>query len=263
MKLFEVYNDLMVEKAWKKLDEILLNADILQEADPTKLNDLLNKSKILIFDAFGINPSERKYFIAGSARLFKNPMLLKALNEMDSRTWSMDIGDLDVIVPNESDWQNLYKNYTTPDSDFLKKIGKSIGEKNIPKVVELFKKQWKDFGGKIYRPGLGKNGLGLIKEDMEVFTYWDPKIAKVQGTNDFNVRDDQTILKDAVNIGGFYFMSIYDVMDYKSKLNREKEIELVKFVNQFMEQGETPQAKEQLFKNIYTLFRTEQQQKSK
>ena len=91
MRLSEVYNDLMVEKAWKKLDEILSNADILQEADPTKLNDLLNKSRVLIFDAFNIKPSERKYFIAGSARLFKNPMLLKALNEIDDRTWSMKV----------------------------------------------------------------------------------------------------------------------------------------------------------------------------
>jgi hypothetical protein len=262
MKLVEVYNDLMVEKAWKKLDEILLNADILQEADPTKLNDLLKKSKVLIFDAFGINPSQREYFIAGSARLFKNPMLLKALNQMDSRTWSMDIGDLDIVVPDESNWKTLYTNYTT-DSEFLKKIGNVIGEENVPKIVERFKKQWEDFGGKVYRPGLGKNGLGLIKEDMEAFTTWDPKRAKVQGANDFDVRDEQSILKDSVNMGGFYFMSIYDVMDYKSKLNREKETELVKFVNQFIEQGETPQAKEVLFKNIYTLFKAEQQQKSK
>lgn len=262
MRLTEIYNDLMVEKAWKKLDEILSNADILQEADPTKLNDLLNKSRVLIFEAFNIKPSERKYFIAGSARLFKNPMLLKALNEIDDRTWPMDIGDLDIIVPDESDWQNLYKNYTT-DSEFIKKIGKAIGEENVPKVVERFKKQWQDFGGKIYRPGLGKNGLGLIKEDMEVFTYWDPKIAKVQGTNDFTVRDDRTILKDSVNLNGFYFMSIYDVMDYKSKLSRDKEIELVKFINKYIEQGETPEAKEMLFKNIYTLYKADKEQQSK
>ena len=261
MRLSEVYNDLMVEKAWKKLDEILSNADILQEADPTKLNDLLNKSRVLIFDAFNIKPSERKYFIAGSARLFKNPMLLKALNEIDDRTWSMDIGDLDIVIPNESDWQNLYKNYTT-DSEFIKKIGKAIGEENVPKVVERFKKQWQDFGGKVYRPGLGKNGLGLIKEDMEAFTTWDPKRAKAQGTKDFTVRDGGTILKDAVNLNGFYFMSIYDVMDYKSKLNRDKEFMLVKFINQFISQGETPQAKEMLFKNIYTLFKAQQVKKT-
>lgn len=258
MKIYEAYEDLVVEKAWKKLDEVLSNADLLQEADPTKLNDLLKKSKVLIFDAFGINPSERKYFIAGSARLFKNPMLLKALNQMDSRTWSMDIGDLDIIVPNESDWQNLYKNYTNPDSEFIKKLGKIIGEQNIPKIVEKFKAQWQQFGGKIYRPGLGKNGLGLVKEDMEVFTYWDPKNAKDPGTKDFDVRSDQEILKDVVNLTGFYFMSIYDVMDYKSKLSREKERELVKFIQQFIESGETPQAKEVLFKNIYTLFKAQQ-----
>jgi hypothetical protein len=258
MKLTEVYDDLMVEKAWKKLDEILSEADVLQEADPTKLNLLLKNAKVLIFDAFGFAPSERKYFIAGSARLFKNPMLLKALNELDSKTWPMDIGDLDVIVPNESDWQNLYKNYTTTDSEFIKKIGKVIGEQNVPKIVEKFKAQWQQFGGKVYRPGLGKNGLGLVKEDIEVFTYWDPKLAKDPGAKDFDVRSDQEILKDAVNLTGFYFMSIYDVMDYKSKLSREKERELVKFIQQFIESGETPQAKEVLFKNIYALFKVQQ-----
>lgn len=258
MRLTEIYNNLMIEKAWKKLDEILSGSDLLQEADPTKLNLLLKNARVLIFDAFGIDPSERKYFIAGSARLFKNPMLLKVLNELDSKTWSMDIGDLDVIVPNEGDWQNLYKNYTTPDSEFIKKIGKVIGESNVPKVVEKFKAQWQQFGGKIYRPGLGKNGLGLIKEDMEVFTYWDPKLAKDPGAKDFDIRSDSQILKDAVNLSGFYFMSIYDVMDYKTKLSREKEVELVKFIQQFIDSGETPQAKEILFKNIYSLFKAKE-----
>lgn len=263
MRLYEAYEDLMVGKAWKKLDEILSKSDLLQEADPTKLNVLLKNANVLIFDAFGIAPSERKYFIAGSARLFKNPMLLKALNEMDSRTWSMDIGDLDVIIPSESEWQTLYKNYTTPNSEFLKKIGRVIGEQNVPKVVEKFKEQWNQFKGKVYRPGLGKNGLGLIKEDIEVFTYWDPKLAKDPGTKDFDVRSDEEILKDAVNLSGFYFMSIYDVIDYKSKLSREKERELVKFIQQFIESGETPQAKEILFKNIYTLFKAKEAEQSK
>lgn len=263
MKLYEAYEDLMVEKAWKKLDEILSEADLIQEADPTKLNDLLKKSKVLIFEAFGINPSEKKYFIGGSARLFKNPMLLKSLNQMSSRDWPMDIGDLDVIVPDESNWKKLYENYTNPESEFLKKVGSVIGEDKIPELIEKFKSQWNQYGGKIYRPGLGKNGLGLIKEDMEVFTHWDPKLAKDPGAKDFDVRSDQEILKDAVNMGGFYFMSIYDVMDYKTKLSREKEIELVKFINQFIEQGETPQAKEILFKNIYELFKAQQEKQSK
>lgn len=263
MKLYETYEDLMVEKAWRKLDEILSESDLIQEADPTKLNLLLKNARVLIFDAFGVDPSERKYFIAGSARLFKNPMLLKALNELDSKTWSMDIGDLDVIVPNESDWQTLYKNYTTPDSQFIKKVGKVIGESNVPSIVEKFKSQWQQFNGTVYRPGLGKNGLGLVKEDIEVFTHWDPKLAKDPGAKDFDVRSDSEILKDAVNLMGFYFMSIYDVMDYKSKLSREKERELVKFIQQFIESGETPQAKEILFKNIYTLFKAKQTKESK
>lgn len=258
MKLYETYEDLMVEKAWKKLEEILSETELLTEADPTKLNDLLKKSKVLIFDAFGIDPSEKKYFIGGSARLFKSPMLLKSLNQMSSRDWPMDIGDLDVIIPDESNWKKLYENYTNPESEFLKKVGNVIGEDKIPALIKKFESQWDQYGGKIYRPGLGKNGLGLIMEDMEVFTHWDPKLAKDPGTKNFDVRSDQEILKDAVNMGGFYFMNIYDVMDYKTKLNREKEVELVKFINKYVDKNATPEQKENALKNIYILFKADQ-----
>jgi hypothetical protein len=262
MKLVEVYNDLMVEKAWKNLDRVLSESELLTEADPTELNSLLKKADFLIFEAFGINPSDKKYFISGSARLFKSPELLKALNQMNDRDWPMYIGDLDVIVPDESDWKTLYNNYTT-DSEFIKKLGKSIGEENVPKVVERFENQWKQFGGKIYRPGMGKNGLGLIKEDMEVFTSWDPNNVREPGVKKFKVRSTEEILGDAVRLGGHYYMSIYDVMDYKTNLNREKETELVKFINKYIDQNASPEDKEKALKNIYVIFKAEQQQKSK
>ena len=57
-------------------------------------------------------------------------------------------------------------------------------------------------------------------------------------------------LKDAVNVGGYYYMNIYDVFDYKSKLNRDKEKQIVQFLQQYLSGEETPQNAEKLFKQI-------------
>lgn len=258
MRLTEIYNDMVVENSWKTLDKILSEAELLTEADPTELNNLLKKANFLIFEAFGISPSEKKYFIAGSARLFKSPELLKALNQMNGRDWPMFIGDLDVIIPDENNWKRLKENYNNPNSEFIKKLGKIIGKEKVPSVVEKFNRQWEEFGGKIYRPGLGKKGLGLIQEDMEVFTYWDPNNVREPGVKKFDVRNTEEILNDAVLLGGHVYMNIFDVMDYKTNLNREKEAELVRFVNKYISQNTTPEQKEGALKNIYTLFKADQ-----
>lgn len=250
MKLYELYEEVVTSEVWKKLDEILCDESLIQEVDATNLNNLLSISKVLIFDAFGINPKDKgKYFIAGSARLFKNPMLLKVLNEL-SKNFGLSIGDLDVVVPNKSEWDTLYKNYTT-DSDFIKKLGSKIGEKNIPKVVENFKKQWEKYNGEVYRPG--KGGLNLVDKDIESFTTWRPELAKADGAKDFKVRGTDEILADAVNIGGYYYMGIYDVLDYKTKLNRDKEKKIVELINSFIKGNQSPQEAERLFRNIYQL----------
>ena len=47
-------------------------------------------------------------------------------------------------------------------------------------------------------------------------------------------------------------------MDYKTNLNREKEAELVRFVNKYISQNTTPEQKEGALKNIYTLFKADQ-----
>jgi len=247
MKLYELYEEVVTSEAWKKLDEILCDESLIQEVDSVDLNNLLSISKVLIFEAFGINPKDKgKYFIAGSARLFKNPMLLKVLNEMDDG-FELSIGDLDVVVPNQSEWDTLYKNYTT-DSEFIKKLGEKIGEKNIPKVVEQFKKQWDKYNGEVYRPG--KGGLNLVDKDIESFTSWRPELAKAKGAKDFKVRGTEEILSDAVSIGGYNYMSIYDVLDYKTQLNRDKEKKIVKLIQTFIKGNQNPQEAERLFRNI-------------
>lgn len=255
MRLFETYENIILSKHWVKFDDYLTNNSSLIEIDTVNINQLLSEANLLIFDAFGINPSQYgKYFIGGSARLFKNPMLLKVLNKLD-KNFSLTIGDLDVLVPGEEDWQTLYKNYTNPDSEFLKKLSKKVGEKNIPIVMDRFKKQWEQHGGKIYRPGGSKDGLKLSKSDIEAFDVWEP--SRIKGAKDVNVRSTEEILKDAVKIGGYYYMSIYDIFDYKSKLNRDKEKKIVEKLKKFLNGSQTPQESEKLFKDVYNILKEE------
>ena len=246
MKLFEMYEDMMSSEVWSKFDSYLASETSLTEIDATNINELLGISNFLIFDAFGLSSSQGgKYFIGGSARLFKNPMLLKVLNELD-KNFPLVVGDLDIVIPNEEDWKTLYNNYTNKDSEFLKKLGKKIGEKNIPIVMEKFKKQWERYDGKIYRPGATKDGLGLSEKDIEAFTEWRPDLAS--DARDVNVRSTSEILGDSVKMGNYYYMGIYDVFDYKSKLNRDKEKPIVKLLEKFIDSAQTPQEAEILFK---------------
>lgn len=247
MKLFEVYQDMMASETWSKFDDYLANETSLTEIDATNVNELLKESNVLIFEAFGIEPSQAgKYFIGGSARLFKNPELFKVLNQQ-FENFPLTVGDLDFVIPGESEWKTLYNNYTNKDSEYLKKVGKIIGEKNIPVVMERFKKQWERYGGEIYRPG--PDGLKLSKKDIEAFTAWRPDLAS-DAEDGVKVRSTSQILKDAVKVGGRYYMSIYDVFDYKQKLGREKEQAIVKLLGKFLNSKQTPQESELLFKNI-------------
>lgn len=255
MKLYAIYENMVSTKYWSNFDNYLVDNTTLSEIDTANINQLLNEANLLIFEAFGIDPSESgKYFIGGSARLFKNPMLLKVLNKLD-KNFPLVIGDLDVLVPGKQEWETLYKNYTDPNSQFLKKIGEKIGEKNIPIVMERFKKQWKQYGGKIYRPGGTKDGLKLSKSDIEAFDVWDP--SQAADAKDINVRSTEEILKDAVKIGDYYYMSIYDVFDYKSKLDRNKEKKIVEKLKKFLDGSQTPQEAEILFKDVYNILKEE------
>lgn len=246
MKLFEVYEDIMFTEAWRKLEEVL-RSELFQEEGDSKLDELLNLADLFIFKAFGINPKQKgSYFISGSARLFKHPTLLKVLHEFDS-SFELVIGDLDVVVPGEKEWNTLKKNYLNTDSDYLKEVSQKIG-KSPEDIKNAFLKQEGNWGKGIYRPGNGEGGMGLVNADIEAFTIWDPSRAK--GAKDMSVRNQGEILKDSVNIGGHYYMNIYDVFDYKSKLNREKEQQIVEFLKQYLSGQETPQNAERLFRQI-------------
>jgi len=105
------------------------------------------------------------------------------------------IGDLDLVIPNEEIWINAGL------QDELNKGG-------------------------IYRPT--KDG------SVEAFTVWDP--SKAGGSYaDVRVRSTSEILADADEINGYFYMSMADVADYKTKLSREKEQEVVNLINQYKE----------------------------
>tara|TARA_R110002153_G_scaffold274304_1_gene448261 strand:+ start:73 stop:834 length:762 start_codon:yes stop_codon:yes gene_type:complete len=249
MKLFEIYENMNSSDIWSRFEDYLSKETLLQEIDSSNVNELLSESRLLIFKAFGINPEQKgTYFLGGSARLFKNPKLLKVLNQID-RSYPLAIGDLDFVVPGEQEWKNLYKNYTT-DSSFIEELGKKIGEKNIPTVVSKFKKQWERYDGKIYRPG--STGLKLSNKDIEAFDEWRPDLAG--DAKDLSVRPTEKIMSDSVKVGGYYFMNIYDVFDYKSQLNRKKEKAIVGLLSTFLDGSLTSEEAEKLFKDIQSIL---------
>ena len=246
MKLFEVYEDMMFAEAWNKLEEIL-QTTLFQEEGDSKLNELLEIANLFIFKAFGIKPNRKsKYFISGSARLFKHPTLLNVLHEYDP-SFELTIGDLDVVVPGEKEWNTLKQNYINPNSRFIKELSKKIG-KSPEEIRNIFLKQESNWKKGIYRPGNGEGGMNLVNADVEAFTIWDP--SKAKGAKDMSVRNQNQILKDSVNVGGHYYMNIYDVFDYKSKLNRDKEKQIVQFLQQYLNGEQNPKRAEELFRQI-------------
>jgi hypothetical protein len=219
MKLSEVYEEMMIKDAWSNLEKALNNTLTLEEEN-SKLNSLLNEADKVIFDKFSIEPSEKKYFIAGSARLYLYPGLIDVLNRVD-KGFQTEPGDLDVVVPNTNDWKVLANNMKDIDN---------------PKFNELANKG-------IYRP----NMIGLTNMDIEAFTVWDP--SKAGGDyKDVNVRNNKQILNDASLVNGYYFMSLYDVLDYKSQMSREKEIQIANIINKYLKSGSTN--KDELFNRI-------------
>jgi hypothetical protein len=98
-------------------------------------------------------------------------------------------------------------------------------------IVIPYKELWIKAGlvdelksGGIYRPT--QDG------SIEAFTIWDPSRAGGKYAN-VSVRSTNQILADADFINGHYFMSMFDVADYKTKLNREKELDVVNLINQY------------------------------
>ena len=103
------------------------------------------------------------------------------------------IGDLDMVFPRKEDWINAG-----------------------------LEENWNKGG--IYRP--------TDDGSIEAFNVWDP--SKAGGAYaDVKVRPTNQVVADSTLINGYYFMSLEDIMDYKTSLNREKEKDVVELINQY------------------------------
>jgi hypothetical protein len=184
MRLTEIYlKEVFLKEFWSEFEKDFQ----LDENIDSGLSNLLEKSNQLIFDKFKITPSEKKYFIAGSARLYLYPELREAFG------LSGGIGDLDIVVPDKNLWVNA----------------------GLDKELKA---------GGIYRP--------TSDGSIEAFTVWDP--SKAGGSYaDVKVRPTGEILQGATQVGGYYYMSFMDVMDYKTSLSRDKEKEVVNLITQY------------------------------
>lgn len=181
MKLSNIYEEVVLNEFWRELDENMVHG-----YDPG-LNKLLDAAQTIIFDKFGIQPKDKQYFIAGSARLFIFPKLKEAFG------LTGNIGDLDIVIPNKELWVNAG-----------------------------LEKEWNANG--IYRP--------TSDGSIEAFNIWDPSKAGGDYAN-VKVRSTSQVLNDCSFINGYWFMSLMDVMDYKTSLNRDKEKQVVELIDKY------------------------------
>jgi hypothetical protein len=187
------------------------------------LAGFLKESETKIFKPMGIKPSDNgKYFIAGSARLYLYPELTEILKLKPNP------GDLDIVVTDENAWKTLEKKY-----------------KGKPLENEI--KQY------IFRPTPPSNTIEAFKE-------WKPgeAVKDKSEVKDTSVRSSTEIQEQAKLVEGYYYMSMYDILDYKLKLGREKEIPLTEYLMQYHNESDAKK-KEEIKKSILGLFANNEQ----
>ena len=151
MKLYSIYEEMVILDAWNKLEEAF-NETVLLEEGNAKLGALLEESKDVVFENFGIDTGDKKYFIAGSARLYLYPGLVELINELSSEISEEKMvkipsepGDLDIVIPlNPKLWGTLKNNVSD-------KVDEDSFNDNLEKGI--------------FRP----QELGLTQMDIEVF----------------------------------------------------------------------------------------------
>jgi hypothetical protein len=106
MKLSKLYQETLNENnVWRKLESILRDGNPLTEELGGGLAPLLKEANTVIFQKFNINPEDKVYFISGSARLYLYPDLIAELNKMDPKNFPLQVGDLDMVIPNKELWE--------------------------------------------------------------------------------------------------------------------------------------------------------------
>ena len=237
MKLSEIYEEMIIRDAWNKLEEAF-NETVLLEEGNGKLEALIKEADKVIFKNFGIDPSEKKYFIAGSARLYLYPGLVDFINNVSDKAEETngpqppktptEPGDLDIVIPGKEDWNNLKNNLS--------------GKVDMEKFESNFNKR-------IFRP----NELGLTQMDIEAFDEWAPQRAGGEYA-DTKVDDTRKILNRATEFNGYYFMNMYDIINYKFQMGRAKELKIAQLINDFLKRRKN-RSKEDLFNIISRIIR--------
>jgi hypothetical protein len=220
MNLTKIYIDIFFDSFFKELqeEEFALEEDVNIESS-TVLQGLLEQGNELIFDRFGIKPSEKKYFIGGSAALYLYPSLRTQLGAVST------IGDLDVVIPGEENWKILLANKTAPNVELGEKE-KAEGKFKVTDEA-LFES---NYNAGIYRPEEVK------KKEIEAFKEWRPDLApKDKGdiVQNVDVRSTATILQKAIFKDGYWYMSLRDIIDYKLKLGRKKEKDIADIIAKY------------------------------
>lgn len=215
MKLSKLYQETLNEgNIWKQLESILKNGETLTEGLSGGLEPLLQEANTVIFAKFKINPKDKVYFISGSARLYLYPDLIAELNKMDSKNFPLNVGDLDLVIPNEELWKNA-----------------GLGE---------FLKTG------IYRPY--QLNPPATKMNIEAFTVWAPN--RTPGFENIEVRSEQEIFNDLEQFEGYWFMGLEDVIDYKDKMKRDKEIALSDLIKQYEQGGGAKEERPAFLKRV-------------
>jgi len=204
MNLSEIYlKEVYLKKFCEDLEESLQLAENIGNAD---LSSLLQKAEETIFPRFGIKSNQpNKYFIGGSAHLHLYPEVSALLND--------PIGDLDIVIPGDDEWKYLVKYL---DHNKIKYNKKEVAQG-------------------IYRP--------KDAPQIEAFTQWDPSKVDIEKFKDTQFTSTPVLLRTSNRkpVGGYYFMPLYDIVDYKMKLNRTKEEGitnlLAKYINTTDEKG--------------------------
>ena len=209
MKVSSLLTEVLLKKFCESLEEELNES----EAPSSELTTLLSEAKIKVFDKYKIDPKTQTYFLAGSARLHLYPKLQEVMNVGP-------IGDLDIVIPKLPEiTKKLAQTPTDTNTKTDNPSGADTKTNNSSKPIEPVEP-----GTKI-----------AVTDKIEIFDKWDPAKAKPEGAKDFSIRSTSDILKDAKFVNGYYYMSLFDVMDYKLNLNRDKEknltIELSNYLN--------------------------------
>ena len=223
MNLSEIY---LREVYLKKFCEDLEKSLQLNEGDGSStLMSLLGEADKIIFPLFGISPSDPgKYFIGGSARLYLYPELAELLND--------GIGDLDIVIPGDAEW-DYFKNYLKNNKD-------NYSEAEYQSLMSNAEKG-------IYRPSQNPS--------IEAFKEWRPDMVDPGKFKDTPFTDTRILLRTSNRkpVAGYYFMTLYDIIDYKLKLDRDKEIAITQLLKQYID-ASSEDIKQDLKQKIINLF---------